>query len=414
MRPDARQIKVGLLVLAALAVGAMSIFILGERSNLFRSKNRYHIELKSAAGLKHGNPVELDGVDIGVVKQIVLSRDPNQAEIQVWVEVDRSYADRIRGPQGVPPVAPAEGAAASRSEPESKARIKTLGLLGTKFIEISSGSPRYPVIPAEGEIPAAGPTNVDALIASGEDVMDNVVAISHSLNSILGRMERGEGLLGELTSGAEGGGRLRDSLLHTADSLQRIAAKVDSGQGPLPRLLNDRAMGDRLASSIDRFEALLAKAEGGEGALPALLNDPGMRTRVDDTLASLSQASRDLHQLTASYEQGQGLVPRLVKDDEYGKKVSEQLQQLVEHLNEVSRKLSQGDGTASKLINDPQVYDGVKDILVGVNDSRLLRWLIRNRQKAGIEKRYRDTRKALEAPTAPAPSPPPAASPPPV
>jgi phospholipid/cholesterol/gamma-HCH transport system substrate-binding protein len=410
MRLDSREVRVGLLLLVALAVAAGSIFVLGEKSNLFKSKNRYHVELKSASGLKQGNPVELDGVDVGVVKKIVLPRDPNQAEIQIWIEVDRSYADRIRGPQGGQKMATEAG----RSEPESKARIKTLGLLGAKFVEISSGSPRFPVIPAEGEIPAAAPTNVDALIASGEDVMDNVVAISHSLNTILGRMERGEGLLGELTSSSESGGRLRDSLLHTADSLDRIATKVDSGQGPLPRLLNDRAMGDQLASSLDRFEALLAKAEGVEGALPALLNDPGMRTRVDDTLASLSQASRDLHQLTAAYEQGQGLVPKLVKDDEYGKRVSEQLQQLVEHLNEVSRKLSQGDGTASKLINDPQVYDGVKDILVGVNESRLLRWLIRNRQKAGIEKRYRDTRKALDVPTSPPPSPPADAPPPPV
>ena len=53
-------------------------------------------------------------------------------------------------------------------------------------------SPMYPVIPSEGKIPAAQPTNVDALIASGEDVMDNVVQISHSLNNILDRMERGE------------------------------------------------------------------------------------------------------------------------------------------------------------------------------------------------------------------------------
>ena len=52
--------------------------------------------------------------------------------------------------------------------------------------------------------------------------------------------------------------------------------------------------------------------------------------------------------------------------------------------------------TAAKLLNDPAIYQGIQDILVGIEDSRMLRWLIRNRQKAGIEKRYHDTRDELE------------------
>lgn len=32
----------------------------------------------------------------------------------------------------------------------------------------------------------------------------------------------------------------------------------------------------------------------------------------------------------------------------------------------------------------------MNDVVVGINESRMLRWLIRNRQKAGIKKRYND------------------------
>ena len=91
------------------------------------------------------------------------------------------------------------------------------------------------------------------------------------------------------------------------------------------------------------------------------------------------------------------LLPRLVKDKEYGREVTEQLRQFVERLNEVSREaLDRGTARRRKLINDPQIYDAVNDIIVGVNESRILRWLIRNRQKKGIEKRYDDTKKAIE------------------
>ena len=34
---------------------------------------------------------------------------------------------------------------------------------------------------------------------------------------------------------------------------------------------------------------------------------------------------------------------------------------------------------------------------IGVNESRILRWLIRNRQKKGIERRYKDEVKAIES-----------------
>ena len=392
MSPRTREIRVGLVILTAIIVLAAGIFLIGERNNLFARKNEYFIEFNNVGGLKAGNPVQLNGVDVGTVERIELPQDPRRSQIRIFISVERKYADRIRGP--LDPRALVEG------EPASRARIKTLGLLGDKFIEINSGSTVYPAIPPgtkQSEIPAAQPTNVDALLSSGEDVMDNVVEISSSLSKILGRMERGEGLLGELTSNSPSGQRLKASLIGTSESLERIANKIETGDGPLPRLLNDRAMADKLASSLDRFDSLLLQAQTGPGLLPGLLNDPSMRTEVNATLASLKDVAQDLQAFTADLETSDALLPKLVKDEEYGRQVTGQVQQFVERLNEISVKLSEGEGTAAKLINDPQIYDAVNDVIIGVNESRLLRWLIRNRQKAGIEKRYEDTKKLIEA-----------------
>jgi phospholipid/cholesterol/gamma-HCH transport system substrate-binding protein len=381
-------VKVGLVILAAIAVLALGVFLIGDKNNLFKRKNHYYILFNSASGLKPGNPVQLNGVDVGTIEKVTLPKNPAQEHIQVWIAVDRGYSERIRGP-----VRPGQGG----ETPPSKARIKTLGLLGDKFIEVSIGSPEYPVIPPDSEIPAAEPTNVDALVASGEDVMDNVVEISHSLSTILNRLERGEGLLGELTTDSETGRQLKTSLLTTADTLQRVANKLETGEGPLPRLLNDRRMADRLASSLDRLESLLAQAQNGPGLVPGLLNDPATKAKFDDTLANLNQVARDLHGFTADLEKGDGLLPRLVNDEEYGKRVTGKVESIVDNLDDVSRKISKGNGTAAKLINDPQIYDAVNDIIIGVNQSKVLRWLIRNRQKKGIEKRYDDTKKTMES-----------------
>ena len=389
MSPRGREARVGLVILVAVLVLAAGIFLIGSKNNLFKAKIRYYVQFNSVSGLKRGSPVQLDGVDVGTIEKVVLSGDPQKTQIRVWIHIDEEYAARIRGP--VNPNGLAKNQVASR------ARIKTLGLLGDKYIDINSGSSVYPPIPEEGEIPAAQPTNVDALIASGEDVMDNVVEISHSLNRILQRMERGEGILGQLTSDTPEGRRLQSSLVNTSESLERIAGTIEHGKGPLPRLLNDRAMADQLAASVDRFQGLLDQAQHGPGLLPGLLNDPSSRTEFNETLATLHKVAQDLQGFTADLQSNDdALLQRLVKDKEYGREITEQLRQFVKNLNDVSAKLDRGDGTAAKLINDPKIYDAVNDVLVGVNQSRLLRWLIRNRQKKGIEKRYDDTTKAIE------------------
>ncbi len=398
--------RVGALILSSVVVLGMAILLIGDRRSLFERKNRYYIDLATVSGLKPGNPVQLNGVGVGQVERITLPLDPAVENIRVWIEVDRSYEDRIRasldgrampGPKG-------------RDLPYSEARIKTLGLLGDKYIDLTSGSAAYPKVENEGKIPAAQMTSVDALVASGEDVMGNVVEISHSLSNILSRMERGEGLLGELTADTPTGRRLRESMVGTLESTQRIANRLESGDGALPRLLNDRQMADRLALSLDRLERILASAETGPGLLPGLLNDPAAKQRFDETLASLQTAAKNVENLTSGLEGSDALVPKLLKDEEYGKKVTSDLSALIEQLNDLSNRLTHGEGTAAKLINDPQIYDAVNDIVIGVEESKLLRWLIRNRQKAGIKKRYEDAQKSPGA-TAP-PGAPPGTTPP--
>ena len=414
MSTKGREVRVGLVILAAMVVLAVGIFVLGSKSNLFKHKTHYYTELGSVSGLKRGSPVQLDGVDVGTIERVILSEDPRKTEIRVWIRLDEAYEGRIRGPL--------DAAGIRKDLVPSRVRIKTIGLLGDKYIDINSGSAAYPPIPEDGKIPAAQPTNVDALIASGEGVMDNVVEITHSLNTILGRMEKGQGLLGQLTSDSPEGRRLLDSLTGAADSLNRITNQVENGKGLIPRLLNDRAMGDQLAQSLDRFQGLLDQAQHGPGLLPGLLNDPAGRAEFNDTLTSLHQVAKDLQGFTAGLDDSDALLPKLVKDKEYGREISGQIRQLVRSLNNVAAKIDRGDGTAAKLINDPKIYDAVNDIVVGVNQSKVLRWLIRNRQKKGTDKRYDDTKKAIESsggtpppldktPDGDDPAPPPAAPP---
>jgi hypothetical protein len=215
------------------------------------------------------------------------------------------------------------------------------------------------------------------------------------MKNILGRVDRGEGLLGELTSSPETKQRLTDTFLVTLNKTNAMLKHIESGKGVMGKLIYDDAYGDQLTASLGSAATSLQSVttslqrsfESGEGMLPALLSDPEGKKRVNELVDNLRITSANLAAFSESMKTGQGVLPRLLNDKEYGDRALAEFEVLVRQLNETVRKINAGEGTAGKLIADPSVYESINDILIGINESRLLRWLIRNRQQAGIERR---------------------------
>src|SRR3954471_2185235 len=213
-----RTMRVGGLIAAALVVLMTFVFFIGSEQKIFARKNEYQVRFDTVAGLAEGNPVRMSGVTLGVVKDIQLPRDPKARDVKISLMVDRKYAERIRG--------------------DSRARLKKLGLLaGDNYIDITPGSPRFPELDPGSIIPAQRQTNVDQLLASGEDVVDNLVQISYSLKNVLARVDRGEGLLGELTTAPETKQRLTDTVMATLNKTNAILSHVESGKGLIGKLV---------------------------------------------------------------------------------------------------------------------------------------------------------------------------------
>jgi phospholipid/cholesterol/gamma-HCH transport system substrate-binding protein len=393
-KPKEKTVRVGLLVAASLIVLMIFVFFIGSEQKIFSRKNEYKVRLDNVTGLAEGNPVKISGVTVGVIKDITLPRDPKMRDVDIMLMVDRKYADRIRT--------------------DSRARLKKLGLLaGDSYIDISPGSPKFDATEPGSLIPAARQTNVDQLISSGEDLVDNFVQISYSLKNILGRVDRGEGLIGELTSTPETKQRITDTFLTTLNKTNAILGHVESGKGLVGKLVYDDAYASSITGSIQEsarsLQTLVADIQGslksGQGMIPALLTDPEGKKKVYELVDNLRTTSGNLAALSASYQTGQGLVPRLMNDKAYADQALTEFTGLVHQLNDTVAKVNRGEGTAGKLISDPSVYESVNDILIGINESKLLRWLIRNRQQSGIQKRY-DTES-----TKPAAAPPPVVQP---
>jgi phospholipid/cholesterol/gamma-HCH transport system substrate-binding protein len=378
-----KSIRVGLLVTASLFILMVFLFFIGSEQKIFARKNEYEVRLENVTGLAEGNPVRMSGVTIGVIRDIKLPYDPKQKQVEILLMVDRKFAERIRG--------------------DSRVRLKKLGLLtGDSYIELTPGTPRFPAMEPGSIIPSARQTDVEALISSGEDLVDNFVQISYSMKNILQRIDRGEGLIGELTTAPETKQRITDTFLTTLNKTNAILGHVESGKGVVGKLVYDDAYSTQLmgslASAATSLQSITANVQKGfesnEGVVPALMNDPTAKARVYEVVENLRTTSANLAAFTASAQTGEGILPRLLNDKAYADQALGEFNTLVQQLNVTVAKINNAEGTAGKIIADPSLYESVNDILIGINESKLLRWLIRNRQQSGIEKRVQERQKA--------------------
>ncbi len=387
-----RRFRVGLVVVIALIATMIGVFMVGQRANLFRKKFPYSTHFETAAGLVPGNVVMLNGVVVGNVLEVNLSGDPADRTVQVGYDVVRRWAPMLR-----------EG---------TRASIKTRGLLGDKFIELAGGLPGEPEVPIGGNIPAAPGAGLEKLLEGSGDLLTDLGAIAKSLKAILGRTEKGEGLLGALTSESEESKELGNSFNAALHSLNAILKKVENGKGLVGRLLIDekygKETGDSLAAAIGSVQSLLAKIDEGvrtgEGAIPALLSDPEGKKKIYALVDDLATAAATLAAVAKNLEKGDGAIPILLNDPKFGKVFTENLQNFSKHLDSIGRKLDDGDGTIGKLINDPSVFDAAQHLVVGVNESAILKWLIKDRQKSGIKKEYKDAVESGQIQPMPTPS----------
>jgi phospholipid/cholesterol/gamma-HCH transport system substrate-binding protein len=387
-----RRFRVGLVVLVALFAVMIGVFMVGKRANLFRKKLPYETRFDSAEGVVPGNPVRLNGVTVGGVLEVILTPNPADRTVRVIYDVDRRAAPRLR-----------KG---------TRASIKTIGRLGDKYIDLAGGTADEPEVEVGGQIPAAPGAGIEKLLQGGGDLLTDLAAIARSLKNILGRTEQGKGFLGAITSESPESERLGNSLNATLTSLNAILRRVESGHGLVGKLLIDekygRETGEALRSALHSVQSVFAKLDesmrSNSGAIPALLGDPEGKKKVYQLVDNLSAAALSLGKVTQQLEKGSGTIPLLLHDEKIGKEITRNLRDFTERLDSIGRKLDEGKGTAGKLINDPAIFDAAQHLVVGVDESALLRWLIRDRQKSGIRKAYRDAQ-VDAAPAARTPSP---------
>jgi phospholipid/cholesterol/gamma-HCH transport system substrate-binding protein len=287
-----RRVRVGLLLIIAIIVIAYAIWRIGDLFNLFVRRYEIVTLVPSVVGLLPGAPVTLAGQRVGLVKKIeflpVGSHGQNNLSIQL--SIAREVQNYIRT--------------------DSYARIRTQGVLGDKYVDITVGTPTLPIIQPGDTIPSISAVEFEDLLTTAANTLEGVQGLIENLRDITAALAQGEGTLGELLTDP----RLYNQMVDATTEIANLLAEINRADGTLGRLIRDPALYEDIHSAITRVDTLGQAILHGQGTLSKLLESDelyrqllGTITRADSTLGAISGTISTLIE-------GEGTIQRLLTD----------------------------------------------------------------------------------------------------
>ena len=281
------QVRVGVFLIIALALGATAIVLIGRTGNVFGERYQLVTLVRSAAGLVRGAEVQLAGQAVGQVDRVALILPENRPEggqaVALWLEVNVAVQAQIRE--------------------DSRAQVRTQGLLGDRLIDIRPGSAEARILQDGDTLQAASSVDFDALIAEGSEAVGDLVEITSNLAELTRGVLEGEGTIGQLVTDAA----LYDRMVSLAGSMDTLLSAAADSDGPVMRMLEDDSLYLSIRSTLTSLDSLAAGVARGEGSLGRMLT-------TDTLYSALLGSVARTDSLLASLESGDGAMGRLFTD----------------------------------------------------------------------------------------------------
>ncbi len=269
------DLKTGIFFVFGICFAAYMGLVIGKNSNLFTGVTNIKILSNDVQSLAENNFVSVSGKKIGTVSKMDFERRNGTLFVVATLRLKNEFAHLVTK--------------------DARATIKSLGILGDKYVDIKTGK-------------AAAVENGDFISLETEDGMANLTASANNafvkINELLDHLNSGKGMAGRLISDEKMGSELAEtinSLKTTTAELSTLTKKASHGDGLLPRLLNDKALAENSSETIERLnqaalktETLITKLSSDNGTLGQLSSNPALYNNLSRTLSSLDSVLVDL------------------------------------------------------------------------------------------------------------------------
>jgi len=319
------KIKVGLVISLAILVLFIAVFFAGKIESLFSPKMQLKAQFRDVKGLRKGAPVWIFGTEVGSVQTIDL--DPIYGTI-VTVSVDKNVRDLIKK--------------------DSTASIMAMGLLGDKYMELTTGSPAAEPVESGEMIKGMAQVELTEIAATGAMTIEKTADLVKRIDMLVQKIEKGEGTVAKFIMNPS----VYDNLEKSTRTLSILLEDIKTSRGTLKRMIDDPALYDRMLSAASSIEGFSKRLNESTGTLTKLLEDPELYEKLVAASSSIETFSRKLNEES-------GTLKKLVEDPE-----------LYDNLNRVSRnlasiltRLDRGEGVAGTLIRDNEMAFDLKETL---------------------------------------------------
>ncbi|ACF12102.1 Mammalian cell entry related domain protein [Chlorobaculum parvum NCIB 8327] len=269
------DLKTGIFFLLGLGFAAYLGLVIGRNTSVFTGVTTIKIMTENVNGLAENNFVAVAGKKIGTVSSLNFATENDSLFVVANLKLQNEYANLVTK--------------------DSKASIRSLGVLGDKYVDIKAGTGK-PV--KEGDFIQLVPE--DGLSA----LTDNAKSTIEKLNTLLDKLNNGDGPAGRLISDKQMGEDLQKTVANlrkSSEELNSVAGQISNGNGLLSKLLHDKSLAEDTEQTIANLkkasaetETLLKQLNEGKGSLGKLNNDPALYDNLSATLVSLDSLLTDL------------------------------------------------------------------------------------------------------------------------
>ena len=345
------KLKVGLVITLSLLVLLIAVFFAGGIEKIFSPKIDLKIQFQDVRGLRKGAPIWIFGTEVGSVKNIHL--DPSLGPI-VTISVHKDVQEYIKK--------------------DAQASILTMGLLGDMYVELSAGSPQAETIRRGEMIKGTVPLQFSDIMETAAASIGKVGDFIKKLDSLLERIEKGEGTLAKFLIDPS----IYDNLNKTIQTLSLTLEEIRDSKGTLKMLVEDPSLYQKIVSAVSSIEEfakktnesvgeITRKINEGQGTLKKLVEDPSLYDKTLRVVLAMEEFSNKLNTTVSSIEEfsrkineSPGTLKKIIEDPSlYDKTFA-----TISSIEQFSKKLNEETGTLKRLVEDPQLYENLNRTII--------------------------------------------------
>lgn len=272
-RDGSRNVRVGIFVSIGTALLIITMYLIGDKQNLFGSTFTVSAKFHNVNGLMVGNNVRFGGINVGTIKSIGIVND---STINVEMTIEEHVKEFIKK--------------------NTLASVGTDGLMGNKLINLNSVNVKSSAIEEGDILESLRPIETDEMLRTLNRTNEEISVIVKNLKLITEKV-------------------------NSPNTLWSILMDTIIAENVKAAVVNFKITTNKSAIITGDLSAIVKDIKSGKGSVGAFLTDTSFAQKINQTIVniqvvsdSLAYITGDLKNITTKIKNGDGAIGTILMD----------------------------------------------------------------------------------------------------